>query len=428
MRNLIIVVGILLFALPVLAEGGQAVAVLLDVSKSVPPEQFFKAKEIVRNLEDQASSFDAISIYAFGDTLRRIDRADLNSLQASESYTLLYDAAYDVARDLEKVNSDQKAILVISDGKDTKSATILEDTVAYANSRGISIYSIGVGQAQQKSMERIAKLTDGKYFHLEDPGIIEEFRMLVSQQKTAPGNIQPSVMESNLQPVAKAPTAVAQQAPTPSAEPVKKKKGSSMLWIGVILGSALLLLMGALILSRILSREKRVCPTCHRTLKASQKQCPNCTATIPDRIPGDGTQEIPKPSMPLPVEELIPKELLEKKPDFDTSITKTFVLMETPVLVVRKGKNIGQTFSLNPLYPVTIGRSRVNEIRVEDASVSGQHCRIIPENGKHVLYDLTSTNGTFVNDKKVSKEHLKEGDIIRIGETQFLYRVEHGAQ
>jgi pSer/pThr/pTyr-binding forkhead associated (FHA) protein len=83
---------------------------------------------------------------------------------------------------------------------------------------------------------------------------------------------------------------------------------------------------------------------------------------------------------------------------------------------------------LNRLYPVSIGRSRVNEIRLEDASVSGQHCRIIPESGKHILYDLSSTNGTFLNDKKVSKESLKEGDIIRIGETQLLYRVEqHGA-
>lgn len=160
----------------------------------------------------------------------------------------------------------------------------------------------------------------------------------------------------------------------------------------------------------------------------TQVECPYCTGTVDERVSGDGTQELLKPSASQQFEELIPLELLEKKPEFDISLTKTYVLMETPVLVVRKGKNIGQSYSLNRLYPVSIGRSRVNEIRLEDAAVSGQHCRIIPENGKHVLYDLSSTNGTFLNDKKVSKEGLKEGDVIRIGETQFLYRVEqHGA-
>jgi pSer/pThr/pTyr-binding forkhead associated (FHA) protein len=100
------------------------------------------------------------------------------------------------------------------------------------------------------------------------------------------------------------------------------------------------------------------------------------------------------------------------------------VLMETPMLVVRKGKNLGQTFSLNRAFPVSIGRSRVNEIRLDDITISGQHCRIIPENGKHVLYDLNSTNGTFLNDKKVNRSVLKEGDTIRVGETQFLYKIE----
>jgi FHA domain len=188
------------------------------------------------------------------------------------------------------------------------------------------------------------------------------------------------------------------------------------------------LLAGVFLLVRAFSREKRTCPTCRRPMKDSQIECPYCTGTVSENIPGDGTQEIQKASAPMSEEEFVPLELLEKKPDFDTSITKTFVLMETPVLVIRKGKNIGQTFSLNRIYPVSIGRSRVNEIRLDDAAVSGQHCRILPENGKHVLYDLSSTNGTFVNDKKVSKESLKEGDILRIGETQFLYRVEqHGA-
>ena len=94
------------------------------------------------------------------------------------------------------------------------------------------------------------------------------------------------------------------------------------------------------------------------------------------------------------------------------------------MLEVRKGKTAGQNFSLNRAFPVSIGRSRVNEIPLDDVTVSGQHCRIIPENGKHVLYDLGSTNGTFVNDKKIQRAILRVGDMIKVGETHFLYKIE----
>ena len=177
-------------------------------------------------------------------------------------------------------------------------------------------------------------------------------------------------------------------------------------------------------------KSERICPNCDRPLEPHQTICPVCAqalvAPVVEKFEGDSTQEIGK-EMAREAhtdEELIPVALLEKKPVSEESLTKTFVLMATPMLVIRKGKNIGESFSLNCVYPVSIGRSRVNEIRLEDVSVSGQHCRIIPENNGHVLYDLGSTNGTFVNDKKANRAILKEGDIIKVGETQFLYKVE----
>lgn len=429
MRKLLVGIVFLFSVLPAFSENTQTVAVLLDVSKSVPPEHFLKGKQIIRDLTNQATATDKISIYAFGDNLRRVDPSNLDSLQATESYTLLFDAAYDVARELGKDNSDHKAILIISDGKDTKSATILEDIVAYANANGISIYSIGVGKAEQKSFERIAKLTDGKFFLLDEPSIPEEFRMLVSQQQKAPEETNSASVMKPVSPVAVPPPVPLQEkgAISKTQTTPETREKVPIIWIAAI-GAVVLLLSFVFFLVRSSSRSKKYCPTCGRIMTKNQAECPYCTGTLDERVSGDGTQELFKHSGSEQFEELIPSELLEKKPEFDISLTKTYVLMETPVLVVRKGTNIGQTFSLNRLYPVSIGRSRVNEIRLEDAAVSGQHCRILPESGKHVLYDLSSTNGTFLNDKKISKESLKEGDVIRIGETQFLYRVEqHGA-
>jgi pSer/pThr/pTyr-binding forkhead associated (FHA) protein len=47
-----------------------------------------------------------------------------------------------------------------------------------------------------------------------------------------------------------------------------------------------------------------------------------------------------------------------------------------------------------------------------------------PEDGRFVVHDLRSTNGTLVNEKKVSRHVLEEGDVIGIGETSLQFRRE----
>jgi pSer/pThr/pTyr-binding forkhead associated (FHA) protein len=41
-----------------------------------------------------------------------------------------------------------------------------------------------------------------------------------------------------------------------------------------------------------------------------------------------------------------------------------------------------------------------------------------------VIHDLKSTNGTFVNDRRVTRHPLVEGDVVRVGETIFLFRMD----
>jgi hypothetical protein len=73
-------------------------------------------------------------------------------------------------------------------------------------------------------------------------------------------------------------------------------------------------------------------------------------------------------------------------------------------------------------FPITrttwrIGRSRDNEMTLDDNSVSRRHAEIQRlASGKFMLYDLDSLNGIYVNDEKVSKYKLSEGDIIEIGD------------
>src|SRR3990170_2986817 len=72
---------------------------------------------------------------------------------------------------------------------------------------------------------------------------------------------------------------------------------------------------------------------------------------------------------------------------------------------------------------IIIGRSSSNDIVIKDEGVSRKHCAIEPATNSYVLKDLKSTNGTFLNDKKItSPSVLKHGDKITVGKTilQFI--------
>ena len=65
---------------------------------------------------------------------------------------------------------------------------------------------------------------------------------------------------------------------------------------------------------------------------------------------------------------------------------------------------------------ISIGRKSDNDIVVEHKAVSGKHARILTIAGESFLEDLNSTNGTFINGKPVTKQVLKNGDRISIGQ------------
>lgn len=65
--------------------------------------------------------------------------------------------------------------------------------------------------------------------------------------------------------------------------------------------------------------------------------------------------------------------------------------------------------------PVTIGRSPDNDLPVDNLAVSNHHARVYFEGGRLVVEDLDSLNGTFVNDLRVERATLHDGDSIWIG-------------
>ena len=69
-----------------------------------------------------------------------------------------------------------------------------------------------------------------------------------------------------------------------------------------------------------------------------------------------------------------------------------------------------------------MGRSTDNDIQIADGQASRHHAEIRYDNGRHHIVDLNSTNGTLVNDNRISSAHaLSHGDIITIGNTELRY-------
>lgn len=64
---------------------------------------------------------------------------------------------------------------------------------------------------------------------------------------------------------------------------------------------------------------------------------------------------------------------------------------------------------------IIIGRDSGNDIQIDNVAVSREHAKIIRGPNYYLIEDLNSTNGTFVNGKKINKKYLKEDDEISIG-------------
>ena len=84
------------------------------------------------------------------------------------------------------------------------------------------------------------------------------------------------------------------------------------------------------------------------------------------------------------------------------------------------GLSKGERFDL--IGGLTIGRSAEADVRIDDRYASGVHARIFSRDGHTFVEDMSSTNGTLLNDAQLRGEaELIDGDLVRIGDTEFRF-------
>jgi len=86
------------------------------------------------------------------------------------------------------------------------------------------------------------------------------------------------------------------------------------------------------------------------------------------------------------------------------------------VLIFRTGSLAGREETISA-DKITIGRDPVHPVVIDDLKISRNHARILMENGHLLFEDLKSTNGSFINGRRVTRAtKLRNGDLISLGE------------
>jgi len=71
-----------------------------------------------------------------------------------------------------------------------------------------------------------------------------------------------------------------------------------------------------------------------------------------------------------------------------------------------------------------IGRRPGCDVFLDNLAVSGEHANIFTIGEDSFIQDMNSTNGTFINNKRITKHHLRNGDSIAIGKYSLVYMTE----
>jgi hypothetical protein len=400
-------------------ERPQLVALVLDTSGSIGPKDEVLRRRLADGVMRALPAGSELAVFAFADqpqmVLKRTsDREEVASavtrLRRSGRYTALYDAVFDASRYLAEEPAERKGILLVTDGVDENSAVNLEDALATAREQAIPVVAIGIGKVQERVLRRIAKLTGGEYFGARvKPSLVAD-RIGEAAERLAGRGPSRAPAAARTAEAARAPAA-APPAAVPAApagaartearprEPAAHVTAPAP-WL-IVLPLAAVLLLAAVVGLVVVSRRKAAAP-------AAVAAQPGRRALAPPP---------PPPEYPEDEEDL---EVLREGGG------STLVLTLLPLLRVVKGPASGKMFEVAGDRPTTIGRAKDNDIPIEDRAISNRHCRIRPgDGGVFEIVDLRSTNGTFVNRRRVSRQPLAPGDVIKIGETSIEFRMDH---
>lgn len=456
----------LLLAGPAVAAGAGLV-VAVDTSRSLRPHELAAVAELARGALREVPGAPPTALLSFDDLPRWVTPAGppaatvaaLGSLTPQGQTTQLHDALFVAARSLEQGG----AVLLLTDGLDESSATTIEDVARLCELHGVRIVAVGVGrQVQDRSLRRLALLTGGEYL-----GALAEVgpeRLAGSARAALAAAVAPGVARRPSG--AGGPTGGAAAAPAPStaaggpaasegapaatagggattADPAAaaavapaaaRTRGTTEAasaatapagrrWWLLALPVAVLAVAAPVALWAARRPRSRTdwCRRCGSEIPAGT-DCAHCSELeLQQRL-----RERPAVRLEDTAEFRIDPEALAgaaARPFDPDAIERTRVLADQNVLIVREPGEAPRSYLLRGDGAFGIGRDpRANTLALRDLALSARHFLVVPEDGAFYVVDLESTNGTYLNQKRVRAARLASGDVIRAGQVDFELR------
>jgi VWFA-related protein len=381
-----------------------------SISRTILSQIKLSARDIVKSIGPQ----DKIAIYHFDDEamLLRDFTRDIGSITKSidgirrhGKKTLLYNSIHDSIVLFEKIEQNNKKIIVFTDGKDEGSSIKDDDIIQLARTAGIPVYFICFKDSKNiRTMARISKLTGGKLIygknHEDISGMyatiltVMRSRYSIFYTTNLKRDGQNHKLEIRLN-QGDMHDRDQQQMLMPDMQLIDYfLYQSNAIYLGI---NVMLLFVIFLVIVFFIVREKRI---------------------IQDRF-GKASHLI---------QESLKKnnyEISLGQDDGTESNIDAELINSQAWLLQKNGNEIGKKFQI-PSKEITIGRDADNTIAINDDMMSPKQCKIVSHKGVFYLLDLISENGTYLNGNKLLRpKTLHDWDELKLGNTVLLFRGSH---
>jgi tight adherence protein B len=160
----------------------KAIVLAVDRSKSMSGMPLTRAAAAAASFVHRKPQSDLVSIVSFGSTALTQASLSQSTIDADTALrtltpdavegTALWDAVVVSASKLSEQTYPGRVLILLTDGRNVRSLATFDDAVRSARRAGIVVYAIGLGQAYTPRLERLAKLTGGKFYSSSSPAAL----------------------------------------------------------------------------------------------------------------------------------------------------------------------------------------------------------------------------------------------------------------
>ncbi len=428
---------------------GYHILLCVDVSGSMTGSPLATLKKSATAFITSLRNEDDLAIIGLADKVTLISdfssdqdylREKISSLTTTGTHSLLYCGLNDGLKRLsERTDKPGRALILISDGKneDPASSYTENDVIELAQKQGIPIFAIGfskIDPSYLRSLERMAEKTGGNYYATAAESELEaQQQKLYDQLKKVyildylaadtptDGLAHTAVLTVDL-------GGIRRTVQTAFTAPYIAPPRVTRPWWPYALSGGVLLLLAAGSLFWIVKNRKNRRREEERARAAAEEEHQRELADERNR-----REDLERKIISAHLEaEKRSRPSAEERPQAETrpNRDKTMILSNSASparaydglrVEIMVGELQGARIDINRAG-ATIGRAKDNTIVLPENTVSGHHARISYGRGFQIE-DLDSSNGTFVNGQRITRSMIADGDTVKIGRVEGIFRL-----